>query len=78
MSEEEKYFAFIEYWGQIELVVWCKTEAEAREIVVQWKKKANSDADVHYFVGELLIENAEMQQQKRKMLKQYPKELDEE
>jgi hypothetical protein len=56
MSEQEKYFAFIENNGKIELVYWCKTESEARKIVTSWKKQDNRDADVHYFVGEILFE----------------------
>jgi len=59
MSEEEKYFAFIENNGVIELVYWCKTEKEAREKVAEWKKKdkklGDIDPDVHYFVAEILF-----------------------
>ena len=58
MSEDEKYFAFTEHDGQIELVYWTKTEDEAQAIVAKWKKGAAShddEPDVHYYVGKILF-----------------------
>jgi hypothetical protein len=59
MSEEEKYFAFIEHDGRIELVFWCKSERDARKKIAEWKrddkKHGDTDPDIHYFVGEILF-----------------------
>ena len=59
MSEEEKYFAFIEHYGQIELVWWTKSKDEAKAKVAEWKKEAKTrhydEEDVNYFVGKILF-----------------------
>ena len=59
LSEDEKYFAFVEHNGAIELVWWTKTEEEARAEVAKWGKEAkvrhDNDPDVHYYVGQILF-----------------------
>jgi hypothetical protein len=55
MGEEEKYFAFIEHYGMIKLVWWTNTERKARAKVKTWKRKADNDPNVHYYVAQLLI-----------------------
>ena len=59
MSKEEKYFAFIEHNGKIELVHWTKTEELAKKTVESWKdldkKQHHEDHDIHYYVGQILF-----------------------
>lgn len=54
MELEEKFFAFaINEDGELEPVIWFKTEEEAKKEAEKWKKKYPTDAP-HVYYGQVL------------------------